>query len=137
MSKEADKIMVTDMGIATNLPFPAALRPERGIEMFLVFDWSSKKCDSEHPFRVRQLGLQFKTRLMIYIIDIIFSGYSKQKNGPIHMPSPSQTFQTKSNNMRQVIQYLTDLCSVGIARHAAFKDFMQWKCLYKNYNVYI
>ena len=53
MSTEADKIMVTDMGIATNLPFPAALRPERGIEMFLVFDWSLKKCDSEHPFRVR------------------------------------------------------------------------------------
>ena len=53
MSTEADKVMVTDMGIVNNLPFPAALRPERGIEMFLVFDWSWKKCESEHPFRVR------------------------------------------------------------------------------------
>ena len=62
MSTEADKIMVTDMGIATNLPFLATLRPERAIEMFLVFDWSSRKCDSEHPFRVRHFRLQFKNQ---------------------------------------------------------------------------
>ena len=44
--------MVVDMGIALNLPFPAALRPERGIELFLVFDWSTRRSDSDHPFRV-------------------------------------------------------------------------------------
>ena len=52
MSTDAEKIMIMDMGIAINLPFSVALRPERGIEMFLVFDWSVKNKDSEHPFRV-------------------------------------------------------------------------------------
>ena len=53
MSTEADKIMIMDMGIAINLPFPVALRPERGIELFLVFDWSTRNSDCVHPFKVR------------------------------------------------------------------------------------
>ena len=52
MSTDAEKIMIMDMGIAINLPFSVALRPERGIEMFLVFDWSAKIKESEHPFTV-------------------------------------------------------------------------------------
>ena len=38
--------------MAINLPFPAALKPERGIEIYMAFEWSTRSSDNEHPFEV-------------------------------------------------------------------------------------
>ena len=46
------KIYLVDSGLSFNLPFPLTLRPQRGIELYITFDFSSRGSDSTPPFRV-------------------------------------------------------------------------------------
>ena len=41
-----------DSGLSFNLPFPLTLRPQRGIELYIACDFSSRESDSTPPFRV-------------------------------------------------------------------------------------
>ena len=52
MKTEDKKIYLVDSGLSFNLPFPVALRPQRGIELYITFDFSSRKTDATPPFRV-------------------------------------------------------------------------------------
>ena len=52
MKTEEKKIYLVDSGLSFNLPFPLMLRPQRGIELYITFDFSSRNSDSTPPFRV-------------------------------------------------------------------------------------
>ena len=52
MKTDDKKIYLVDSGLSFNLPFPIALRPQREIELYITFDFSSRKTDDTPPFRV-------------------------------------------------------------------------------------
>ena len=52
METDEKKIYLVDSGLSFNLPFPVTLRPQRGIELYITCDFSSRKSDSTPPFRV-------------------------------------------------------------------------------------
>lgn len=54
MKTEEKKIYLVDSGLSFNLPFPLTLRPQRGIELYITCDFSSRASDSTKPFRVRE-----------------------------------------------------------------------------------
>ena len=54
MKTDDKKIYLVDSGLSFNLPFPVALRPQREIELYITFDFSSRKTDATPPFRVRK-----------------------------------------------------------------------------------
>ncbi|XP_055043160.2 cytosolic phospholipase A2 [Misgurnus anguillicaudatus] len=45
------KIHVVDSGLTFNLPFPLILRPQRGIDLIISFDFSARPSDSSPPFK--------------------------------------------------------------------------------------
>ena len=51
MKTHNKKIYLVDSGLSFNLPFPLTLRPQRGIELYITFDFSSRTSDSTPPFR--------------------------------------------------------------------------------------
>ncbi len=53
MKTDDKKIYLVDSGLSFNLPFPLTLRPQRGIELYITCDFSSRVSDSTPPFRVR------------------------------------------------------------------------------------
>ena len=53
MDTDLKKIFLVDSGLGFNIPFPLVLRPERHVELFLTFDFSSRFGDNGSPFRVR------------------------------------------------------------------------------------
>lgn len=46
------KIHVVDSGLTFNLPFPLILRPQRGVDLIISFDFSARPSDSSPPFKV-------------------------------------------------------------------------------------
>lgn len=50
-----------DSGLSFNLPFPLTLRPQRGIELYITFDFSSRQSDSTAPFRELLLAEKWAT----------------------------------------------------------------------------
>ena len=59
METDDKKIYLVDSGLSFNLPFPVALRPQREIELYITFDFSSRKTDSTPPFRVSIRNIYF------------------------------------------------------------------------------
>ena len=59
MKTDDKKIYLVDSGLSFNLPFPIALRPQRGIELYITFDFSSRKTDVTPPFRVSTITHHF------------------------------------------------------------------------------
>ena len=53
MKTENKRIYLVDSGLSFNLPFPLLLRPQRKIQLYLAFDFSSRTSDSTPPFRVK------------------------------------------------------------------------------------
>ena len=51
MKTHNKKIYLVDSGLSFNLPYPLTLRPQRGIELYITFDFSSRSSDSTPPFR--------------------------------------------------------------------------------------
>ena len=60
METDDKKIYLVDSGLSFNLPFPVALRPQREIELYITFDFSSRKTDSTPPFRVSIRNIHFQ-----------------------------------------------------------------------------
>ena len=52
-----------DSGLSFNLPFPLTLRPQRGIELYITCDFSSRASDSTPPFRVKHFKYYFSDML--------------------------------------------------------------------------
>ena len=52
MKTDDKKIYLVDSGLSFNLPFPLTLRPQRGIQLYITFDFSSRHSDGTLPFRV-------------------------------------------------------------------------------------
>lgn len=44
-------IYLVDGGLTFNLPFPLLLRPERKVDLYLAFDFSSREADNSAPFK--------------------------------------------------------------------------------------
>lgn len=49
----SSRIFLVDSGLVFNSPYPPLLRPERGVDVFLSFDFSVRKRDVEFPFEVK------------------------------------------------------------------------------------
>lgn len=49
---QSKTIYLVDGGLTFNLPFPLLLRPEREVDLYLAFDFSSREADNSAPFKV-------------------------------------------------------------------------------------
>ncbi len=64
---KSKKIHIVDSGLTYNLPYPLILRPQRGVDLIISFDFSARPSDSSPPFKVRvwlflQSWIAFKKR---------------------------------------------------------------------------
>ncbi|MEE6496295.1 hypothetical protein FKM82_002292 [Ascaphus truei] len=48
---KSKKIHIVDSGLTFNLPYPLILRPQRGVDLILSFDFSARPSDSSPPFK--------------------------------------------------------------------------------------
>ncbi|XP_043941255.1 cytosolic phospholipase A2 [Protopterus annectens] len=48
---KSKKIHVVDSGLTFNLPYPIILRPQRGVDLIISFDFSARPSDSSPPFK--------------------------------------------------------------------------------------
>ncbi|XP_023662208.1 cytosolic phospholipase A2 [Paramormyrops kingsleyae] len=48
---KSKKIHVVDSGLTYNLPYPLVLRPQRGVDLIISFDFSARPSDSSPPFK--------------------------------------------------------------------------------------
>ncbi|XP_077463857.1 cytosolic phospholipase A2 [Stigmatopora argus] len=48
---KSKKIHVVDSGLTYNLPYPLLLRPQRGVDLIISFDFSARPSDSSPPFK--------------------------------------------------------------------------------------
>nr|XP_029542637.1 cytosolic phospholipase A2-like isoform X3 [Oncorhynchus nerka] len=48
---KSKKIHVVDSGLTYNLPYPLILRPQRGVDLIISFDFSARPSDSSPPFK--------------------------------------------------------------------------------------
>ncbi|XP_053325717.1 cytosolic phospholipase A2 [Spea bombifrons] len=48
---KSKKIHIVDSGLTFNLPYPLILRPQRGVDLIISFDFSARPCDSSPPFK--------------------------------------------------------------------------------------
>ncbi|KAG1963726.1 cytosolic phospholipase A2 isoform X1 [Pimephales promelas] len=53
---KSKKIHVVDSGLTFNLPYPLILRPQRGVDLIISFDFSARPSDSSPPFKELQLA---------------------------------------------------------------------------------
>ncbi|XP_059481957.1 cytosolic phospholipase A2-like isoform X2 [Neocloeon triangulifer] len=47
----AKKLYLVDSGLTFNIPFPLLLRPQRAVDLYLSFDFSTRESDLEMPFK--------------------------------------------------------------------------------------
>lgn len=52
---KSKKIHVVDSGLTFNLPYPLILRPQRGVDLIISFDFSARPSDTSPPFKVRRI----------------------------------------------------------------------------------
>lgn len=57
---KSKKIHVVDSGLTFNLPYPLILRPQRGVDLIISFDFSARPSDSSPPFKVRRIYIAFR-----------------------------------------------------------------------------
>uniref|UniRef100_A0A8D0AF97 Phospholipase A2 n=1 Tax=Sander lucioperca TaxID=283035 RepID=A0A8D0AF97_SANLU len=48
---KSKKIHIVDSGLTYNLPYPLILRPERGVNLIISFDFSARPSDTSPPFK--------------------------------------------------------------------------------------
>lgn len=53
---KSKKIHIVDSGLTFNLPYPLILRPQRGVDLIISFDFSARPSDSSPPFKVSDTG---------------------------------------------------------------------------------
>lgn len=56
---KSKKIHIVDSGLTFNLPYPLILRPQRGVDLIISFDFSARPSDSSPPFKVSKIGHSF------------------------------------------------------------------------------
>lgn len=56
---KSKKIHIVDSGLTFNLPYPLILRPQRGVDLIISFDFSARPSDSSPPFKVSDTGPSF------------------------------------------------------------------------------
>lgn len=59
---KSKKIHVVDSGLTFNLPYPLILRPQRGVDLIISFDFSARPSDSSPPFKVRRVCRELHDR---------------------------------------------------------------------------
>lgn len=53
LSTEHKTLYLVDSGLTFNSPYPLLLRPQRGVDLFLSFDFSARQSDQTPPFKVK------------------------------------------------------------------------------------
>ena len=53
------KLYVVDGGLSFNSPYPLLLRPQRGVDLILSFDFSARATDTTPPFKVSPVQTRF------------------------------------------------------------------------------
>ena len=56
-STKSKRIFLVDSGLVFNSPFPALLRPQRGVDLYVSFDFSARDKDDDNPLTVTQAPL--------------------------------------------------------------------------------
>ena len=52
------EIELVDAGLEFNSPYPPLLRPQRGVDLFISFEFSARDKDEDLPFNVRSIIIQ-------------------------------------------------------------------------------
>ena len=82
---KSKKIHVVDSGLTYNLPFPLILRPQRGVDLIISFDFSARPSDSSPPFKVLPTEGMFRSSdsgRWVVLYGLAFSFFSL--SGPKH-----------------------------------------------------
>ena len=77
MKTDDKKIYLVDSGLSFNLPFPIALRPQREIELYITFDFSSRKTDDTPPFRVSTIFFRVQNELENVMNEYVLNQFFK------------------------------------------------------------
>ena len=76
-------IYMVDAGLTFNSPFPLVLRPQRGVDVILSFDFSARPSDSTPPFKVmgelyyRDVPLRFVCVFFLFLFLLLFVSLSQ------------------------------------------------------------
>jgi len=54
----AKKLYLVDSGLTFNIPFPLLLRPQRAVDLYISFDFSTRAEDDEPPFKVKHIYIK-------------------------------------------------------------------------------
>ena len=78
-------IYMVDAGLTFNSPFPLVLRPQRGVDVILSFDFSARPSDSTPPFKV--MGELYYIHLPLRFVCVFFSfSFSSSFCLPVSVP---------------------------------------------------
>nr|CAD7452324.1 unnamed protein product [Timema tahoe] len=64
LAAHTKKLYLVDSGLSFNLPFPALMRPQRDVDIFLVFEFSNRTEDESSPFGVGDLNTSGSQNLL-------------------------------------------------------------------------
>ena len=79
------KLYVVDGGLSFNSPFPLLLRPQRGVDLILSFDFSARPTDTSPPFKVRLRN--DRNELLHHKTNKMTCAPSEDSDQPGHPPS--------------------------------------------------
>lgn len=78
---KSKKIHIVDSGLTFNLPYPLILRPQRGVDLIISFDFSARPSDSSPPFKVSKRG---HSSLCVHEFNLTQLYFSSQLGGTSH-----------------------------------------------------
>ncbi|OBS67866.1 hypothetical protein A6R68_03593, partial [Neotoma lepida] len=74
---KSKKIHVVDSGLTFNLPYPLILRPQRGVDLIISFDFSARPSDTSPPFKNPDVENDCPTIIHFVLANINFRKDSK------------------------------------------------------------
>ncbi|GLH01964.1 Phospholipase A2 [Gryllus bimaculatus] len=112
---------VVDAGLALNLPFPPLLRPQRGVDVYIAFDFSGRPSDDASPFEQVLLAENWAR-----LHNLRFPPVEKQASQPFTHPPhtrepykmPSSVTKNKALLRRAVARFCAEICATSADSNA-------------------
>ena len=57
MDTASERLLLVDAGLTFNSPYPVLLRPQRGVDLYISFDFSGRAEDDKDLFEVSALAI--------------------------------------------------------------------------------
>lgn len=67
MDTDTSSLYMVDGGLTFNSPYPLLLRPQRGVQLYISFDFSTRRSDIDSPFRVSDFLIKIQTQKKHFI----------------------------------------------------------------------